>query len=97
MAFTASTFARIGPQNSGAPTLWSYATTDATTAVDGLGYFNAAADVLQVGDFIMVAVSGATGGFAIVNSNTRDLAANPPVAGVVDTTNVVALGAIDSD
>jgi hypothetical protein len=33
----------------------------------------------------------------IVTSNTRDLTASPPVAGVVDVTNAVSVGSIDSD
>lgn len=96
MAFSASTLQRIGPQNSNAPTHWSYATADALTAVDASGYFNAASDKLQVGDWVFTS-SSSTYGIAIVTGNTRDLAASPPVEGVVDVTNHVAFGAIDSD
>ena len=73
-----------------------YATADALTDVDGSGYFNAAAAKLQVGDWIMTS-SSSTYGIGIVTGNTRDLAASPPVEGVVDVTNHVAFGAVDSD
>jgi hypothetical protein len=103
MAFTHTTLQRIGPQNSGAPTIWTYATTDALTAVDDSGYFSptaagtvSAAGMLQVGDWILVS-SASTYGIHIVTSNTRDLTATPPVEGVVDVTNAVAFGAIDSN
>lgn len=96
MSYSRAGLQRLGPQNSGAPSLWAYGTTDALTTVDGSGYFNDAADILQVGDFIFVA-SSSTYGIHVVTSNSRDLAASPPVAGVVDVTNAVALGAIDSD
>ena len=87
---------RVGPQNANGPTIWSYATTDALTAVDLAGYFSAAADRLQVGDWILVS-SSSTYGIMIVNQNTRDLTATPPVFGVVDVTNALAAGTIDSD
>lgn len=96
MAFSASALQRVGPQNSTAPTMWAYATADALTDVDGSGYFNAAAAKLQVGDWIMTS-SSSTYGIHIVTGNTRDLAASPPVEGVVDVTNALAAGAIDSD
>ena len=96
MAFSRSTLQRVGPQNSGAPTLFMYATSDALTTVDGAGYFNDAADILQVGDWILVS-SSSTWGIQIVNANSRDLSASPPVEGVVDVTNALAAGTIDSD
>jgi hypothetical protein len=96
MAFTPATLARIGPVNANAPTVWTYATADALTAVDAAGYFSSVADRLQVGDWILVS-SASTWGIHIVNANSRDLAASPPVFGVVDVSNAVAFGAIDSD
>lgn len=96
MAFSASALQRIGPQNSNAPSIWTYATTDALTAVDAASYFDSAAGKLQVGDFIFVA-SSSTYGIHVVTANSRDMTASPPVEGVVDVTNAVALGAIDSD
>lgn len=98
MAFDASKLARIGPQNSNAPTLWTYASgSDALTTVDGSGYFNDAADRLQVGDIIFVVPSSGAAGILKVDSNTRDLTATPPVSGVVDTLNALSLGTTDSD
>lgn len=96
MAYARAGLQRVGPQNTGAPTLFTYATTDALTTVDGSGYFDDAADILQVGDWIFVS-SSSTWGIHIVNANTRDLTATPPVAGVVDVTNALAAGSIDSD
>lgn len=96
MALTPATLTRVGPQNGNAPTLWTYATADALTAVDAAGYFSTVADRLQIGDWIFVS-STSTWGVVIVNANSRDLAAAPPVFGVVDVTNAVAFGAIDSD
>jgi hypothetical protein len=87
---------RVGPQHANAPTIWTYATSDALTAVDASGYFNAAADRLQVGDWIFVS-SSSTWGIHIVNANSRDMTASPPVEGVVDCTNALAAGTIDSD
>ena len=96
MAFSRLALQRVGPQNSGAPTLFTYATTDALTDVDAASYFNDAADILQVGDWIFVS-SSTTWGIHIVNANSRDLTASPPVSGVVDVTNALAAGTIDSD
>lgn len=96
MAFTGASLLRVGPQNSNGPTLWVYQTADALTAVDAAGYFNSAAAQLQVGDWIFVS-SSSTWGIQIVNQNTRDLSASPPVPGVVDVTNALAAGTIDSD
>lgn len=96
MAFTPATLTRVGPQNSNGPTLWTYATADALTAVDAAGYFSTFADRLQVGDWIFVS-SSSTWGIHIVNANSRDLTASPPVFGVVDVTNALAAGTIDSD
>lgn len=96
MAFALSGLKRVGPQNANGPTLWTYATSDALTAVDAASYFDAAADRLQVGDWIFVS-STSTWGIHIVNANSRDLTASPPVEGVVDCTNALAAGTIDSD
>lgn len=98
MAFNPATLGRIGPQNSNAPTLWTYASGgDALTAVDASGYFNDAAALLQVGDVIVVIPTSGAGGLVKVDSNTRDIAATPPVEGVVDTLNALSLGTVDSD
>jgi hypothetical protein len=96
MAFTLANLHRVGSQNRNGPSLWMYATSDALTTVDASGYFNDVAAKLKVGDVIYVA-SSSTYGLTVVTGNTRDLTATPPVEGVVDVTNHVALGAIDSD
>lgn len=97
MAFSQAKLGRVGPQNDNQPTLWTYKDTTATLAAqDGSGYFNGAAALLKVGDFIFGV--GSTGyGISVVVSNTRDLSASPPVAGVVDISNFTAVGSINSD
>lgn len=97
MAYARANLQRIGPQNRNGPSLFSFADSGSTLAtIDGSGYFNDAADILKVGDFLLVVGSNGYG-ISIVNGNTRDLSATPPVAGVVDTTNATAVGTIDSD
>lgn len=96
MALDRTKLQRIGPQNSNSPTIWTYATSDALTDVDASGYFNGAADLLQAGDWILIS-STSTYGIQIVKTNTRDLTASPPVTGVVNTSNALAAGTIDSD
>lgn len=106
MAFSSflGNLCRVGPQNDNAPTIWTYKSTDAIAAgaggIDASGYFNAAAHKLKVGDVIYAYKTDATVAAAlfVVLSNTRDLAATPPVAGVVDLANLSVLNtAIDSD
>lgn len=105
MAFTGANFGLIaGGRNSNIPSVYGYKTTDAVAAgaggVDAAGYFNDVANKLKVGDLIYVYKSNATIAAAhfVVLSNTRDLAASPPVEGVVDTANLsVLVTAIDSD
>lgn len=92
MAFTADNLMLVAGSKAGnAPQMWTYKTDDLGTAVDGSGYFNSAASVLKIGDLIYVhanADSSPTYGLHIVTGNTGT---------VVDVTNAVALGAIDSD
>lgn len=98
MSLDLTKLCRVGPQNSNAPTLWTYASGgDSTATCDGSGYFNNAADKLQVGDVILVIPTSGAGGFLKVDTNTRDLTASPPVEGVVDTLNALSLGTVDSD
>lgn len=68
-------------------TLWHYRTTDAATTVDTSGYFNAAANMLRIGDFI-IANAGTQSGVFIVKSNA---------AGVVDVSNLSPFGGTDTD
>jgi hypothetical protein len=77
----------------GAFTVWLYRTEDATATVDTSGYFNAAADLLRPGDWIMrttVNSSGVpqTAGTHLVVSNA---------AGVVDVADTTALTVTDTD
>lgn len=98
MSFNGANLQRIGPANPNAPTFWTYASgSDALTDCDATNYFNAVADRLEVGDLIYVAPSSGACGFLKVASNTRDITASPPVAGVVDTLNALSLGTTDSD
>jgi hypothetical protein len=105
MAFDGTKFGLLaGGRNSNFPSTYGYKTEDAVAAgaggVDAAGYFNAVANRLKVGDVIYVYKSNATIAAAhfVVLTNTRDLAATPPVSGVVDTANLSVLNtAIDSD
>jgi len=105
MAFTPGTLQRVGPQNRNAPSLFTYKTADTLATVDGSGYFSTeaagvetAAAKLKVGDMIFAyTTTGPAAGIMVVQSNTRDLTASPPVSGVVDTFNATAVGTIDSD
>lgn len=97
MAYSRANLQRVGSQNNGSPTVWTFVDTGSTlVTIDGSGYFNDAADILKVGDFL--AIRGSNGqGFSYVSSNTRDTSASPPVAGVVDVNNITAVGTVDSD
>lgn len=72
-------------------TLWHYKTPDIATTVDTTGYFNSAANMLRVGDFVFANTNtGAAveSGVFIVRSNT---------GGGVDVANINAFGLINSD
>lgn len=72
-------------------TLWHFTTTDAATDVDTTGYFNAAADMLRVGDMILANTDTdgtPAAGILLVASNA---------ARVVDVANLTPVGATDSD
>jgi len=106
MAFTPNTLCRVAaPSGTGGRSVWTYITADTLATVDGAGYFStaaagvvSAAGKLKVGDFILCyTTTGPASGIAVVNANSRDLTASPPVSGVVDTTNFTAVGTIDSD
>jgi len=99
MAFALANFAPIGGQGGrgAAPQMFSYRTTDASTAIDAAGYFNTVNGLLQVGDLIYAVdvddvdtpTAITSGSLLIVNSITA--------AGVVDTTNATVLVVTDSD
>lgn len=92
-------FTRLGSLNDSSATIWTYVTTDTLATVCTSGYFNAIANKLKVGDLIYItsAASPWLAGLAIVKSNTRNLAASPPVAGVVNLFNATVINVtIDS-
>jgi hypothetical protein len=65
-------------------TLWHYKTPDPAATVDTSGYFNEAAGMLRIGDFIFAN----TGGVFVVNSNA---------GGVVDVADITGFGGDDTD
>lgn len=72
-------------------TLWHFTTVDVAADVDTSGYFNDAADMLRVGDIIVANTdTDATpaSGFYLVNANA---------AGVVDASDMTAMGGTDTD
>jgi hypothetical protein len=72
-------------------TLWHYKTNDTAAVVDTSGYFNDAAGMLRVGDFIFgnFDLDGTPShGVMVVRSNA---------AGVVDTADAVAFGGTNTD
>lgn len=72
-------------------TLWHYKTADAPTTVDTTGYFNEAAGMLRVGDFIMANtnVGGAVQSGVLVVTDAG--------AGTVDVANMLVVGTANSD
>ena len=97
MAYSRANLQRVGAQNSNSPTLWTFVDSGSTLAtIDTSGYMSDAADILQAGDWIFANASNGFGIF-IVDTNTRDLTASPPVRGVVDLKNATAVGTVDSD
>lgn len=102
MAFDKAKLARIGggtKGSTGAPQIWTYRTNDDIAAtVDAAGYFDNGATTntgmrnhMAVGDMIYVhgtADTLPTFGILFVNSNS---------SGIIDTTNTIAMGTIDSD
>ncbi|QLH40559.1 MAG: hypothetical protein HWD60_18720 [Defluviicoccus sp.] len=72
-------------------TLWHYTTTDAAATVDTAGYFNAASDMVRVGDMVFAnctTAGTAEAGIFLVRANT---------AGVVDVANLTPVGASNTD
>lgn len=71
-------------------TLWHYVTADAAASVDTAGYFNAAADMLRVGDIIIANVETATtpkAGLFLVSQ---------AASGVVDVNDMTQIGSADA-
>mgnify|MGYP006244017551 FL=1 len=72
--------------------MYVFSTTEAHTAVDASGYFNDVADILNVGD--MIIVHGSTGGTRTVTMHI--VVSN--ASGVVDVSDGTTIGAVsDSD
>tara|TARA_Y100000289_G_scaffold51766_1_gene53003 strand:- start:88 stop:369 length:282 start_codon:yes stop_codon:yes gene_type:complete len=93
MAFSSAGFVNYGGGKKGvAPSLYGYSTTDAIGDVNTEGYFNSLADVLAVGDTILVRSStGGTQALSWVYVLTIT------AAGVVDVTDGLTITATDSD
>ena len=94
MAFVRNNFNTIGGQARAGvtPAMYVYTTTEAHTAVDASGYFNDIADILNVGD--MIIVHGATGGTRTVTMHI--VVSNDGTT--VDVSDGTTIGAVsDSD
>lgn len=89
MAYTASSLCCIG--GGSGQRLWYYSTTDTIATVNTAGYFNDAANMLNINDVILAITS--TGGTPVV-SHTYVNANN---GSTVDVVNGVAITATDSD
>jgi len=87
MAFASSGLTRIGGDSNGS--LWMYTAADAIAAVNTAGYFNGAANMLDVRDLIIVRDTNApTTSFCTVLTNTGS---------VVDVSDGTAVVETDSD
>lgn len=88
MAYALSGLQQIGPGGN-APRMWVYSTTDAIATVNSSGYFNDAADLLQVRDIIWVCdTSTPTTNIVSVLSNASS---------VVDVSDGTAISETDTD
>jgi len=91
MAYSQTGLQPIGGQGKAgtAPQMWSYTSADAIATVNTSGYFNAAADLLKVGDLMYVRDSATpTASLVIVLSNA---------SGVVDVSDGTAISVADAD
>jgi len=87
MAYSASGLARIGGDSNGS--LWMYTSADAIATVNTSGYFNDAANMLDVRDLIIVRDTNVpTSNFCTVLSNTGS---------VVDVSDGTAVAETDGD
>ena len=89
MAYSASSLCCIG--GGSGQRLWYYSTADTIATVNTAGYFNDAANMLNVNDVILAITS--TGGTPVV-SHTY---VNANDGSTVDVVNGVAITATDSD
>lgn len=72
-------------------TLWHYRSGDLASDIDNSGYFSAAANMLRVGDFVLVNAginSTPVHGVMVITANAN---------GVVDATNLIAFATINTD
>jgi hypothetical protein len=72
-------------------TLWHYTTADTAASVDTAGYFNAAADMLRVGDIIVANVENSgtmKAGLFLVSANA---------SGAVDVNDMTQIGSANTD
>ncbi len=93
MAFSRTGWQPIGGQakKGVAPAMWSYTSTDASSAIRAAGYFNNVSDDVTVGDIIYSWASTggtATASWHVVVSNA---------SGVVDVGDAVTVAVTDSD
>ena len=91
MAYSVTGLQPIGGQSKAgnAPQMWSYTSVDAIATINTSGYFNAAADLLKVGDLIYVFDSNTpTASLVVVLSNTGT---------VVDVSDGTAIAVTDAD
>jgi len=87
MAFASSGLTRVGGDSNGS--LWMYTSADAIATVNTSGYFNSAANMLDVRDLIIVRDTNVpTTNFCTVLSNTGT---------VVDVSDGTAVVETDSD
>lgn len=90
MAFDKTNWRNAG-NAANAPSVHTYKTTDTAATINTSGYFNSVAAEVRVGDLIYAyADTGGTpqGYFFAINSNA---------SGVVDVTDGLAIGTMDSD
>ncbi len=89
MAYDASNLSALSYANGF--TLWHYKTPDTSAVVDSTGYFNGAAAMLRVGDFIFANANVS----ATMQSGVFIVASN--AGGVVDVSDITAFGTVDTD
>ena len=89
MAYTASSLSRVA--GASGFSMWHYSTADTIATVNTAGYFNDAAGMIKVNDYMVIVTS--TGGTPVVSHaycNSND-------GSTVDIINGVAITATDSD
>ena len=91
MAYSSTGLQPIGGQGKAgtAPQMWAYTSVDSIATVNTEGYFNAAADLLKIGDLMYIHDSNTpTASLVIVLSNTGT---------VVDVSDGTAISVADAD